>query len=294
VSLRTLYLKSYPSINGRNSLKGRKLYDRLKEISEDCLMGYMVLSDEEAAEFSHPHIRNDILSYTLVKRLDPNLIYIEGGLFDEGGIFQGKWRITRSIAEELVASGAVMIVADVDVNRFHSHKPFYKDAMFFLQVSADYGVHDGNGPIHGSDQVSYWEGYYQIVCKPEKMVVSDWLRPVYDGVSEILVGLPVRLKGQVSYHFVASGNRDSTGTLGDDVWEEPHDYCPFASAANWGDGYIVLIAGLISDDGWLERCPDNTKWLINLGQFLVDQASRDRIRAASHLTSPYKLGKQQS
>src|SRR5437879_3646362 len=88
VSLRTLYLKSYPSINGRNSLKGRKLYDRLKEISEDCLMGYMVLSDEEAAEFSHPHIRNDILPYTLVKRLDPNLIYIEGGFSMLEGFFE--------------------------------------------------------------------------------------------------------------------------------------------------------------------------------------------------------------
>ncbi len=71
----------------------------------------------------------------------------------------------------------------------------------------------------------------------------------------------------------ASANNDTSGTLQGDMWVNRIDCCPFVSAANYGQGYVVLIAGLVSGDVWQERCPDNVRWLSNLGQFLLKEAS---------------------
>jgi hypothetical protein len=275
------------TINGRDSLAGRQLYDRLGKLSEDCLLGHMVLPTEEASKVSDPRIGNDIIPHDLLVRFDPNLIYVEGGLF--AGV-EGEWRIPRPMAEKCVRDGAIMIVLDVDYNRLGNQKMHYKEATSFFQVSIDYGLHDDDEPVYGADLISNWGGgSHEIVCKPDKMIISEWLRPIYEEITEILVGCPVRLRDFISSDIVASGNRDSTGTLHHDLWVDRIDSCPFASAAKFGLGYAVFIAGSVSSDVWLERCPDNVQWLTNLGVFLLEQASRDRVRAASHLRSPFVL-----
>lgn len=282
MSLRTLYLQKALNVNGRHSLAGRRLYDTLRQQSDDCLLGHIVLSNEEAARYSDPRLKADIISYDLVKQLDPTLIYIEGGLFSH----ECTWRIPREFAEELVNQGVVLIVADVDVNELSHKKKCYKDAANFLGSVADYGPDDDDDPVYGVDEVSFWKGHRQIVCLPEKMVISDWLRPVYSDVSEILVGLPVKLVGWED--LLASANGNTTKVLQLDVWIDD-DCCPFATAARRGHGYVVFIAGLVSSDVWLERCPDNVKWLSNIAQFLVEEASHDRRRSTSHLRSPFTL-----
>jgi hypothetical protein len=284
MTLRTLYLQEVLSIGGRHSLIGRQLYDEFRRISEECLLGHIVLPSEETSKFSDPQLQKDVISYDLFKRLDPNLVYLEGGLFAN---HKGLWRIPRPLAEELVTAGAVIIVADADVNELRHHKPHYEEASTFLKASANYGVRDDPDPVYGADQTSFWRGHRQIVCKPEKMIISEWLRPVYGDISEILVGLPVRLLDWE--HIVASCNSDSTGILQGDLWVDRLDGCPFASAARVGLGYVAFIAGNVSDDVWLERCPDNVKWLTNLAQFLLEETSQDRNRYESHLRSLHLL-----
>src|SRR6266702_3084715 len=83
--LRTLYLKGALSVEGRHSLAGRQLYDQFRSLSDDCLLGHIVLPDEVVALLSHPNLErnrvaDDILPTSLIKSLDPNLIYLEGGL----------------------------------------------------------------------------------------------------------------------------------------------------------------------------------------------------------------------
>jgi hypothetical protein len=189
------------------------------------------------------------------------------------------------VAEKLVTDGAVIIVADVNTNELRNYKSYYKEAGTFFKAYAKYVADDDPDPVYGADQTSFWYVPTEIICKPEKMVISEWLRPIYAGISEILVSIPVRLERWED--IVASGNAGSTRILYHDCWVDQFDWCPFASVARLGFGYTVFIAGSVSHDVWLKRCPDNVKWLTNLDQFLVEEVSHDRNRAVSHLRSPF-------
>jgi len=292
MNLRTLYLKRGWSVSGRHSLAGRQLYDQFRSISSDCLLGVIVLPDQEAANYSHPNlvpirVTDDVIPVSRVKSLDPNLIYLERGLFADANFEKGQWRLPQTFAEELVANGAVMIIADVDYNLLlpRSHKAFYRKASHFLGASVDYGEEEKDSPIYGIDRIT---GDRSFVSKPERMRVSEWLRPIYSNISEILVENPIRLTGSW-YDPLASGDRASTGILQGDVWVEERDSCVFASVANFGFGYTVFITGDVSHDDILTRCPDNVKWLTNIGKFLLEEAARERIRTLSHLKSPHVL-----
>ena len=282
--MRTIYLQQYLSINGRNALAGRVLFDRLKELSEETLLGHVIYEDEMFSKVTNSAVRQDIISHTLLRQLRPDLVYVEGGLFaDEEGL----WRIPRAIAEEICAAGGVIIVADVEHNRLYRHKEHYRAAGSFFKAYARYGEDDSPHPVYASDQVSCWKGDRQIVCRPEKMVLDEWLRPIYKGIPGILAGLPIPLRSWES--ILASCNTDSTNTLHLDNWVDMGDPCPFASVAQRGSGFAVLIAGAVSSDVWLEGCPHNTLWLSRTAEFLLDQAKRDRSRRVSPRLSPHLL-----
>lgn len=193
----------------------------------------------------------------------------------------------RNYCEKHLRSGGVLIVADVDHNELHHKKAHYLNAGAFFNSYADYGGEDDNNPIYGLDKTRFWKGYRQILCNPAKMVISDWLLPVYDDVSEILVGLPVRLTSWES--LLASCNNDTTGTLRLDLWIDRVEACPFATVAQVGAGFAVLIAGGVSGDVWLEGCQHNLKWLTNLASFLVNEASAELKRRSTYRRSPHLL-----
>jgi hypothetical protein len=269
------------SINGRDSLAGRKLYDAFRDASAECLLGHYVHEVGDASTVD-PRVADDLVSQDMLDTLRPNVVYIEGGLL----VSDDRWKVPRELAERIVANGAALIAADVDVNQFNWNKAQYRDAATFFKASADYGPNDSPGPVYGTDETSIWKG--APVCNPAEMVISDWLQPVYDGISEVIVGAPVRLRGFEG--ILASGNRRTGATLQDDVWvDQRGDPFPWASVASIGGGYAALIAGGVSSDVWLERCPDNTRWLLKLARHLVEQAAAERERATSHLRSGHSL-----
>jgi TIR domain-containing protein len=280
--MRTLYLQSTLSINGRQSLKGRRLFDRLRNVSDDCLLAHAVSSNPTDDPPADPRIADDVVSHSLLREFDPTVIYVEGGLFATD---EGRWRVPRLLVEDLVTQGTVLVIADADVNALREHKTHYQKAGTLIRALADYGPHDELDPEYGADETSFWKGHRQIVCKPSEMVFSKWLRPIYAGIDEILVGLPAKLAAWDD--LLASGNQGTTGCLRQDAWTDPHGCCPFASASRKGNGFIVFLAGHVSSDVWLERCPANTDWLVNICQFLESEALAEKARSASHLRSPH-------
>jgi len=264
--LRTIYLQSYLSINGRNSLRGRVLYDRFSELSEETVLGHIVRSDEYAAGVD-PAVRSDIVSLSLLRELQANVLFIEGGLFADRDA--GTWKVPEEIAREVCQSGGVVIVADdPDVYR---HKMHYLAAETFFKASISYGDNGRGLPIYGEDTRHFYQSYRAILCDPKKMVLSDWIRPIYKDVPEVLVVGPLLLRSWES--IVASCNSDSTSTLHSDLIVDPQNACPFASVARIGSGFAVFIAGQVSDDRCLQGCTHNSRWLTNLATFLVDEAS---------------------
>ena len=279
MKFRTIYLQKRLSINGRNALAGRKLFDKFKELSEEIILCYCIFNDDQYAKLKEVEVKRDIISYSILREFKPNIIYLEGGLFLGN---QGTWRLPKDIALEVTSYGCSIIIADVDSNEFMDNKKHYREAASFLNASAMYHV-----PVYGVDSTRYWKGQRQILCKPEKMVISDWLRPVYQDIPEILVGLPVRLSSWDS--LLASCNSDTTGTLHQDRWVENTDSCPFGSVVQRGAGFVAMLAGAVSDDVWLAGCIHNTNWLVNIARFLAKEGRDEQLRHICHYKSPYSV-----
>lgn len=270
--LRTLYLRRAPRLLGRDSLAGRKLFDRLAELSDARLLAHAVLGDEAAAKVLNPDLNGDLVSETAVRAFAPNLIYVEDGLF----LKDSEWRVREPYAREFVRSGGVMIIADVDINDARERRDAYRAAYDFLGTGIDYG-HEDRDPVYASDTSHCWKSDRQIVVNPSRMVFDSWLSPVYENISELVVGHPLKLTGP-RHHILATGNEGTTGTLIRDVWQNENDFCVFGTVHMYGDGYVAFIAGNVSADVWVERCPDNVEWLVRLGALLVEDAAAERQR----------------
>lgn len=102
--MKTLYLQSYLSINGRGALKGRNLYDKLKNLSEECLLAHMISSSEK--QLSNPKMANDVVDHSLFRDFDPTVIYVEGGLFASD---DGTWKVPQSLVEKFVNEGGIFM-----------------------------------------------------------------------------------------------------------------------------------------------------------------------------------------
>lgn len=242
------------------------------------------MTDESLETIKDPSVKSDVISHRLVHELNPNVVYIEGGLFAND---HGMWRIPQKLAQEICDEGGVVIIADVDHNEWRDRKEQYQSAAHFLGAFASYGKNDPEEPIYAADEHRCWRGVRQILCDPKKMIIDDWIRPVYKEIPEILVGLPIKLASWGS--IVASCNSDTTGTLLLDRWVDQPDVCPIGSAAQRGNGFVVVISGNVSGDAWLEGCPHNVVWLTRLAEFIAQAGQADRARRLTHLRSPYSL-----
>ena len=289
MKFRTIYLQKRLSITGRNALVGRALFDKFKELSEEIILCHCIFNDDQYANFKELEVKRDILSYSIVREFKPNIIYLEGGLFLDR---KGTWRIPKDIALEVMDYGCSIVIADVDSNEFMDNKEHYRNASSFLNATALYhvalyGINDSKFPVYGLDATRNWKGQRQILCKPEKMIISDWLRAIYSDIPEIIVGLPVRLSSWDS--LLASCNSDTSSTLHQDRWVETIDSCPFGSVTQQGAGFVALLAGAVSDDVWLSGCIHNTNWLTNIARFLANEGRIEQQRRISHYKSPYSV-----
>lgn len=260
------------SMNGREHFVGRQLFDRLAAESEAALVGYAVVPPGREHEPIRSDLERDLVLHQTVRELAPSLIYLEGGL---GSSADNEWRYPRPLLEAAVRDGAVAIVADADVRVLTEEKDAYVAAAGFLGARPDYGVKNEPRPVYGADLESHWGSDREIVLRPEQLIVDRWLTPVYESVTELLAVLPARLDGWTD--LLASGNSTS-GTLQNDVWIERYERFPFASVRALGDGFVVFIAAGVSNDLFLERCPDNATWLVNLARFLHQEVRRETMR----------------
>src|ERR1044072_6534051 len=148
--MRTIYLQKSLSINGRRALGGRRLVDRFREVSEDLLLGHIVWSEARAIT-ANPGLEQDIISEVEMLRLNPDVIFLEGGFFTGKG---GGWRVEQELAKDFVEKGGTLIVADVDVNILREQQTEYRNIAGFLGAIAAYRDRE---PVLGYDTTNYWK-----------------------------------------------------------------------------------------------------------------------------------------
>ena len=211
----------------------------------------------------------------MLRDVSPDLVYIEGGMLAS----ETMWKVPLEMANALVARGAVIVINDVDINDVRNQEA----AMEKVFAYAGAAVQRVNGTPVYAGAASGSPAELRLI--PEKMLVSDWLRPIYAGVESLIVSWALRLSyfGDV----LASGNRGEHGTLASDVWVDELDCCPFASVRQIGNGFVVLVAAIST--AWSEDHDGTLRWLLNIGRFLCETAQTNKIRSASHRHSTHLL-----
>lgn len=280
MSLRTLYLQSAPTRDGRNGLAGRKLQKRFHERSSVCQLGYRVLPSGVVGD--HNAVPNqELIPEQFVRDLKPNVIYIEGGLFSDDC---GTWKIPWPLAESVVENGGVLIVADCGKHEILRHRSLYNLAARFLRARAEVATAQapsGRAPALPSEPDE------PVISDVDPMKVAEWLRPALSGISELAVGNPAELV--LWEEIAASGHAAPPGANGPEDGRQVLEQKPwiFASVARCGFGYVAFIAGEVSADGLIDHFPSNARWLTNLSELLLENAERNKARGASLVGLPF-------
>jgi hypothetical protein len=269
--MRLLYLtRGLTTMSGHSAFAGRTLFDRLSESADDAVPAHVVLP--MGVDDPLPELLDDVMTARSYLRYEPHVIYFEGGLM---GL--DDWRVPRLLLERSVRLGAIAIVADVGEMTAQEQRERYraKETLKFLGAQLRYGS-DGREPLVAVDKST---GRKRLVYRPEQITTSDWLCPAYDGVEKILISSPVQLAA--SQGILAACDQTTTATLYMDEFIDRFAYSPLASVSKFGDGYVVLIAGLVSDDALLAEAPDNATWIINTINLLRAESARDVARYKS-------------
>ena len=106
-----------------------------------------------------------------------------------------------------------------------------------------------------------------------QMRISDWLAPAFDGIDSLLVWGPVELD---SADGIAASGHPSTRILVLDLFVDWGSPWPWAAVNAYGKGFVVVIGAQITGDPYIERCPDNARWISNLLALLTDRAYENK------------------
>jgi hypothetical protein len=267
-----LYLQALLSLNGRDSLRGRNLFDEFRRSFKEARLAHIIADDDFIDAVALPVALRDMISKNDVRESGVNVIYLEGGFF-EG---EGEMRLEdKKFIDFFVAEGGIMIVADADADHVEEYRDNYLSLHASFLRAKPLFPDNSRGVVYGVDDVEKYRGPWQFRCYPDRMNIADWLRPIYEDVGHIAVSLPAKI--ETFQDVAASGNVDTSATLHGDVLVSEKDPFPFASVHQHGEGFIVFIAADVSSDIVTSE-GDNARWLVNMISFLRAQSLREAGR----------------
>jgi len=295
---RLLYLHyQHLAVAGQGAIAGNRLLEFLRSRLDQVITAHMVV-DDDSLKAAHPSFLDDVIALGEMRRNEINIIYCEGGIetlfSEEEGMV---WKLRKPQIEEFARRGGVVIVADVDSNFADGGNSVFSE-LFSAWFRSSHGASGQRNPVYlvdpGRCKGSNWR---RISVDVTTAPTDGWLKPVFDGVSELVVDGPLELRGYQSP--LAFVNSETMGSMCEDSWwSSPRrgfdtsrllyhpdgpmgpDPCgPFAAVRQVGKGFLVTITGLISPDRLVTECPGNAVWIKNLAAHLlaVSEAHGDRF-----------------
>lgn len=251
-------------------LKGERLFEAFRRDADACRLGYVITDYNEVSDKEYS---SDYVTPSQIEELQPDLIFVEGGIIDLGEFP----KIKTNDIERYVDAGATVIIADVNWNALNQHRKAYQDIESLLGVSF---VWERNEPAEMFDRHWFVDSHRQIVVQPNDIIYDKKFAPIYEDIGPFIVGHPVPLR--YWSQLICTCNKSSTQgwyNIGGHSFAEPVTSA-FASAKKIGAGYLVLIAGAVSSDVWVEIFPTNVTWLQRLAANLVERVRIERRRGA--------------
>jgi len=283
------------AFNGRDSFAGRKFVGQLRSESWQVRVGHLAWPADRVAR-ADERVRDDILSIDELNEFQPHCVF-----FEEGALASGKleFKIPVDWLTSYVRAGGVLIVEGLDRGYFESSQPteaLNAEKLFLQLVLADGLDSEPMAPPYIRDEVSNDGHPVNIICRPQAMIAADWLRPVYEGIDQVVVGSPVPLAyGQSE---ILGTTEPSAAVLKMNLYQHYLGTFMWAKVLAKGLGYIAVIAGSVVHDYWVDENPDNARWLQNVIGHLVDTAGREAfvrgVSPARTETSVPQVGQRES
>jgi hypothetical protein len=197
-------------------------------------------------------------------------------------VMEGGWndpevsvdRLPLGIAKEFVATGGVLVVADLDRNKAVKQRTSIDEAKPLLKSTVHYGEILGHTGVRYLYDPGAIESRNATRFFTSQMEVERWLEPALQGIDSLLTWGAIDL--MPAGGVAASGNHGSTQIHVNDLAVEVGWTWPWAAASDYGSGYVALLAALITADDLVDACPDNARWMSNLLALLADRARENQ------------------
>jgi hypothetical protein len=88
------------------------LFDALAEEAKEAVLAWWVVRAGTEQNIDLDLLERDVMLSRTYLRLDPNVIFFEGGL----GAGEDNWRVPRLLLEQSVRAGGIAVIADVEIN----------------------------------------------------------------------------------------------------------------------------------------------------------------------------------
>lgn len=261
--MRVCYLKASHSANGASSLRCRNLVAQLRrEPDVELQLSHLALPDVDGSD-------PDVLPTAVITAGNYDAIVVEAGLVD----LSGRPRIPLDVATSYVKQAGVLIVLDVDINQAAEGWDVYQEARaLFGAVPLSYR-HSRHTIVNGHDEKNFYQQHQVLRCLTSDMSVALRFSGSLSGIDAILVSWPIQLAVGTA-DVIASGNSTSR-TLQNDIFVDSLPRFPWATANLVGEGFALLVGGVVAHDVWASVNPDNVRWIVGLVRFFTDEVRRE-------------------
>jgi Putative DNA-binding domain len=277
VGLRILYLTELASAFNKEAFRGMKLAGQLPGGGELLVRHWLTDSRDEAIA-RNPGLEADATDRVEFEAFDPDIVFLEGGLYWNGE----DWRIPPDLAVSFVEAGGAFIVADVERNEMTEHYRSYVGDLRFFGASLD-GLPEAAAKVrYVRDDVSN-DGHPVSVMCPWPQSDWGWPKDAYQGVDRVLAVSPVALgpQGQVLLWSAPTAT-----VLSQDYIKAQGRTAPLATVARHGLGYAAVMAAAVSSDMVTDRNPGNIHWLCNVAALMHERAVLERGLRHGGRTAP--------
>lgn len=199
-------------------------------------------------------------------------VWLEYGAFaHEGWRGRGEWRIPPDILDHYVNDGGVVIVDGMDASDVKS-TPEWAGIWKLFRCSPypDAGPNQWQVP-YARDPESNAGHDMEVVCRPGRIWVSDWLKPTFDGVAQVVAVAPIALQPGDGLRCSTEGTSSS---LENDFFIDERRQVVWVSVSRHGHGYFALLGATVTLDALVDEHPDNLRWAVNVATLLETEAAR--------------------
>jgi hypothetical protein len=280
---RLLHLTTLWSGVGRGGFRARALIERFQSEGWEVLVRYMFVEDRPAAIAKNPALESDATDAAELDSFRPTVVLSEGGLL---AAETRDWKMPAKIAVDYVESGGVFLVLDAGRHVFGDQPGLAGETAFF---GARVRPTDSGSIRYLRDEASNFGHGSNLLCRPENMVVDEWLRPALHDIRALMAVTPVALEPWGVLGDIAASTEPTATALAEDLFVADRQQTPIATVKQHGLGYAGIVSAIMSPDDLVKDAPDNVTWLFQLSKLLAGEAGRLRsIRGKRESRPPWK------